>query len=50
MSDLIRILIIERQTLTRIGIKTILSEQNDIKIVGETETSAKGFEIFKKIT
>ena len=48
MLNLIRVLLIENQTLTRIGIKTILSEQSDIEIVGETETSAKGFEIFKK--
>ena len=48
MLNIIRVLLIENQTLTRIGIKTILSEQSDIEIVGETETSAKGFEIFKK--
>ncbi len=48
MQNVIRVLLIENQRLTRIGIKTILSEQSDIKIIGETDTSAKGFEIFKK--
>ena len=48
MQNVIRVLLIENQTLTRVGIKTILSEQSDIEIVGETDTSAKGFEIFKK--
>lgn len=48
MQNFIRVLLIENQTLTRIGIKTILSEQRDIEIVGEAETSAKGFEVFKK--
>ncbi|MEP7038659.1 MAG: response regulator transcription factor [Acidobacteriota bacterium] len=48
MQNVIRVLLIENQTLTRIGIKAILSEQNDIEIIGETDTSAKGLEIFKK--
>ena len=46
----IRVLLIENQTLTRIGIKTILSGQNDIEIVGEAETGAKGFELFKQMS
>ncbi len=48
MKSKIHVLLIENQTLTRIGIKTILSEQSDFEIVGETDTSAKGFEIFKQ--
>ncbi len=47
--NLCRVLLIENQTLTRIGIKTILSEYNDIEIVGETETGAKGFELFREL-
>ncbi|MDQ3748196.1 MAG: response regulator transcription factor [Acidobacteriota bacterium] len=49
MKTPIRILIVENQTLTRVGIKTILNEQNDIEIVGEAETSANGFRLFKQI-
>ena len=50
MENSIRVLLIENQTLTRIGIKTILSGQNDIEIVGEAETGAKGFEAFKQMS
>jgi DNA-binding NarL/FixJ family response regulator len=42
----IRVLLIENQTLTRIGIKTILEAQNDFEIVGETDSGAKGFTLF----
>lgn len=44
----IRILIVENQTLTRVGIETILSEQNDLEIIGEAETSADGFRLFEQ--
>ena len=49
MKTSIRILIVENQTLTRVGIKTILSEQNDIEIVGEAATSADGFRLFEQM-
>ncbi|MDQ3062273.1 MAG: response regulator transcription factor [Acidobacteriota bacterium] len=49
MKTPIHILIVENQTLTRVGIETILREQNDIEIVGEAETSADGFRMFKQI-
>lgn len=48
MQNQIRTLLIENQTLTRIGIKTILSEQVDFEIVGEAETGAEGFELFRQ--
>lgn len=47
--DSISVLLIENQTLTRIGIRTILEAQNDFKIVGEAETGAKGFELFGEV-
>ena len=43
----IRVLLIEHQTLTRVGIKTILSAQPDFEIVGEATSGAAGFELFK---
>jgi len=49
MKTPIRILIVENQTLTRIGIKTILKEQSDLKIVGEAQTGAEGFELFQEL-
>lgn len=49
MQNKIRVLLIENQTLTRIGLKTILETQNDFEIVGFAETGAKGFELFKRL-
>ena len=49
MKTQIRLLIIENQTLTRLGIKTILSSQSDFEIVAEAETGAKGFELFREL-
>ena len=48
MKQPIRILIVENQTLTRAGIKTILSEQSDFEIVGEAQTSASGLRLFEQ--
>ena len=48
MQNPIRVLLIESQSLLRIGIKTILSEQSDIELAGETETSREGLQIFKQ--
>lgn len=45
----IRVLVIESQTLTRIGIRAILEAQNDIEIVGETDSGTKGFELFRQL-
>lgn len=35
--------------MTRIGIRAILSEQDDIEIVNEAETGVEGFEVFRQI-
>lgn len=45
----IRVLLIENQTLTRIGIRTVLGETDDFEIAGEAETGAEGFALFKKL-
>lgn len=42
-------LLIENQTLTRVGIKTILAAQSDVEIVGEAETGAEGFRLFQEL-
>ncbi|HXG86217.1 MAG TPA: response regulator transcription factor [Pyrinomonadaceae bacterium] len=49
MQNKIGVLLIENQTLTRIGIKTILGAQADIEIVGEAGNGAEGFELFKQL-
>ena len=42
-----KILVIENENLVRLGIKSVLSQENDFEIVGEAETSEDGLEIFK---
>lgn len=49
MKNQIRVLIIESQTLVRIGIETILRGQKDFAIVGEAATGAEGLELFQKL-
>ena len=48
MENKIKVLIIESETLARVGIRTILSSEPDLEIVGETETSSRGFELFRE--
>lgn len=45
----IRVLLVENQSLTRIGIKTVLETAGNFKIVGEAETGAEGFKMFRKL-
>jgi DNA-binding NarL/FixJ family response regulator len=45
----VRVLLTENQTLVRIGIKTILSATDDIKIIAETDSGMEGFELFKEL-
>ncbi len=49
MQNRIGVLLVENQTLTRVGIRTILSGQSDIEIVGEAANGAEGFQLFKQI-
>lgn len=49
MQTPIRLLIIENQTLVRIGIRAVLNEKTDFEIVGEAETGAEGLQKFKEL-
>lgn len=49
MQNLIRILLVENQTLVRIGIRTILKAASDIRIVAEAETGAEGLRKFREL-
>ncbi len=49
MKEAIRILIIENQTLVKIGIRTILSSTDGFEIVGEAAAGAEGFELFRAL-
>lgn len=48
MNEKIKILIIENETLTRVGLRTIVRAADDLEIVGEADAPGAGFEIFKK--
>lgn len=45
----IRVLLIENQTLVRIGIKTVLDSQDNFEIIGESETGAEGLQKFRAL-
>lgn len=49
MEKKIKILLIENETLVRVGMRTILSSQADFQIVGETDSSAEGVELFQRM-
>jgi DNA-binding NarL/FixJ family response regulator len=49
MKSKIRLLIIENQTLVRVGIKTIVRSQNDFQIVAEAVTGAEGLRLFREM-
>ncbi len=46
MNEPITVLLVEYQTLTRIGIKAVLGETPDIRVIAEAEDSAKGLALF----
>jgi DNA-binding NarL/FixJ family response regulator len=43
------VLLIENQPLTRIGIRSVLGGESDLKLVGETDNAADGFAEFKTL-
>lgn len=49
MEKKIKILIIENETLVRVGMRTILSSQDDFQIVGEAASSQEGIELFQRM-
>lgn len=49
MQNFIRVLLVENQTLVRIGIKTILAASDRIELVGEAGTGAEGLGRFREL-
>lgn len=47
MSDQIKVLLVESQPLTRIGMRTVLSTETDIDVANETDNAADGFAAFR---
>ena len=49
MQNSIRLLLVENQTLVRIGVRTILETADGVEIVGEAETGAEGLQKFREL-
>lgn len=49
MSDDIRVLVVENQELFRIGIRSVLSGETDVRLVGEAENGSRGIELFDEL-
>ena len=45
----IKVLLIENQPLTRIGVRYVLNPEADIELVGETDNAADGFRMFREL-
>ena len=49
MPDVVKVLIIENQSLTRLGVRTVIDKEPDIELAGETDNAADGFEKFRSL-
>lgn len=49
MSITIKVLLIENHALVRLGIRAALAETADLELIGEAETSDKGFTLFREL-
>ncbi|MEP6787411.1 MAG: response regulator transcription factor [Acidobacteriota bacterium] len=49
MSENIQVLLVESQTLTRVGIRAVFAETDDIDIVGEANSADDGFRMFGEL-
>ncbi len=49
MPESIRILLIENQPLTRIGVRTVIANEPDIEIISEKDNAADGFSSFREL-
>ena len=49
MADPIRVLLVEDQPLTRLGVRAVIAQQPDIEIAGEEDNSVGGFGKFKEL-
>jgi DNA-binding NarL/FixJ family response regulator len=43
MPDAVKVLIIENQSLTRLGVRTLIDKESDIELAGEADNAADGF-------
>lgn len=47
--DLIDVLLIENQPLTRLGVRTVIAGESDVELVGETDNVPDGFAKFRDL-
>jgi len=45
----IKLLLIENQPLTRLGVRAVVDGEGDIELIGETENAADGFSMFRDL-
>ena len=46
---MIRVLLIENQPLTRIGVRHVVNPEADIELAGETDNGVDGFRLFREL-
>ena len=47
---MIRLLLIENQPLTRLGIQAVTNGESDIELIGESDNAADGFKLFTELS
>lgn len=47
--DLIDVLLIENQPLTRLGVRAVLEREEDVRLINETKNAADGFTKFREL-
>jgi DNA-binding NarL/FixJ family response regulator len=45
----IRLLLIENQPLTRLGVRSVVETEPDVELVGEADNAADGFQLFREL-
>lgn len=48
MNSKVSILIVEHQPLTRLGVRAVIDGEDDIEIIGETDSAVDGFRLFSE--
>jgi DNA-binding NarL/FixJ family response regulator len=49
MADVIKVLLVEDQPLTRLGVRSVLEKEADVEIIGESDNAADGFNKFREL-
>jgi DNA-binding NarL/FixJ family response regulator len=49
MTEPIRILLVENQTLIRLGIRSVIAKETDIKVAAEANSAADGIRLFREL-